>query len=210
MCVIIVLSSRRARQRSCSPRRMDRSSTATITSRRATSRPSSSSSPTRSAARRSRSALRRSTSSSSRTCSSSSGTRSRPAAARGRRSITSGSRCRTCGRRSIASRPAGIRSSRGRRCATQQVIDDIAPVNATTSIAFVMGPDDVKVELLENTAADDTDRAASRPLLRSAEHRDARVVREGLRREAACGWRHLPRRRSAGRRAELLAIVLIR
>jgi catechol 2,3-dioxygenase-like lactoylglutathione lyase family enzyme len=34
--------------------------------------------------------------------------------------------------------------------ATQQVIDDIAPVNATTSIAFVMGPDDVKVELLEN------------------------------------------------------------
>jgi catechol 2,3-dioxygenase-like lactoylglutathione lyase family enzyme len=33
---------------------------------------------------------------------------------------------------------------------TQQVIDDIAPVNATTSIAFVMGPDEVKVELLEN------------------------------------------------------------
>ena len=32
---------------------------------------------------------------------------------------------------------------------TQQVIDDIAPVNATTSIAFVMGPDDVKVELVE-------------------------------------------------------------
>ena len=30
------------------------------------------------------------------------------------------------------------------------MIDDIAPVNATTSIAFVMGPDDVKVELLEN------------------------------------------------------------
>jgi catechol 2,3-dioxygenase-like lactoylglutathione lyase family enzyme len=33
---------------------------------------------------------------------------------------------------------------------TQQVIDDIAPLNATTSIAFVMGPDEVKVELLEN------------------------------------------------------------
>jgi catechol 2,3-dioxygenase-like lactoylglutathione lyase family enzyme len=33
---------------------------------------------------------------------------------------------------------------------TQQVIDDIAPVNPTTSIAFVLGPDDVKVELLEN------------------------------------------------------------
>jgi catechol 2,3-dioxygenase-like lactoylglutathione lyase family enzyme len=33
---------------------------------------------------------------------------------------------------------------------TQQVIDDIAPVNANVSIAFVLGPDDVKVELLEN------------------------------------------------------------
>ena len=33
---------------------------------------------------------------------------------------------------------------------TQHVIDDIAPVNPTTSIAFVMGPDDVKVELLES------------------------------------------------------------
>jgi catechol 2,3-dioxygenase-like lactoylglutathione lyase family enzyme len=34
--------------------------------------------------------------------------------------------------------------------ATQQVVDGIAAINATTSIAFVMGPDDVKVELLEN------------------------------------------------------------
>jgi catechol 2,3-dioxygenase-like lactoylglutathione lyase family enzyme len=34
--------------------------------------------------------------------------------------------------------------------ATQQVVDDIAPVNANTSIAFALGPDDVKVELLEN------------------------------------------------------------
>ena len=33
---------------------------------------------------------------------------------------------------------------------TQKVVDDIAPVNATTSIAFALGPDDVKVELLEN------------------------------------------------------------
>ena len=40
--------------------------------------------------------------------------------------------------------------TRSEVAATQQVIDDIAPVNATTSIAFVMGPDDVKVELLEN------------------------------------------------------------
>jgi catechol 2,3-dioxygenase-like lactoylglutathione lyase family enzyme len=40
--------------------------------------------------------------------------------------------------------------TRSEVAATQPVIDDIAPVNANTSIAFVMGPDDVKVELLEN------------------------------------------------------------
>lgn len=40
--------------------------------------------------------------------------------------------------------------TRGEVAATQQVVDDIAPVNANTSIAFALGPDDVKVELLEN------------------------------------------------------------
>ena len=33
--------------------------------------------------------------------------------------------------------------------ATQQVVDDIAPVNANVSIAFALGPDEVKVELVE-------------------------------------------------------------
>jgi predicted enzyme related to lactoylglutathione lyase len=33
---------------------------------------------------------------------------------------------------------------------TQKVVDDIAQVNATTAIAFALGPDEVKVELLEN------------------------------------------------------------
>ena len=33
--------------------------------------------------------------------------------------------------------------------ATQQVIDDIAAVNANVSIAFALGPDDLKVELVE-------------------------------------------------------------
>ena len=33
--------------------------------------------------------------------------------------------------------------------ASQQVVDDIAPVNANVSIAFALGPDDVKVELVE-------------------------------------------------------------
>jgi len=39
--------------------------------------------------------------------------------------------------------------TRGEVAATQQVVDDIAPVNANVSIAFTMGPDDVKVELVE-------------------------------------------------------------
>ena len=40
--------------------------------------------------------------------------------------------------------------TRSEVAATQAVVDDIAPVNANVSIAFVLGPDDVKVELLEN------------------------------------------------------------
>jgi len=39
--------------------------------------------------------------------------------------------------------------TRSEVAATQRVIDDIAPVNANVSIAFAMGPDDVKVELVE-------------------------------------------------------------
>jgi catechol 2,3-dioxygenase-like lactoylglutathione lyase family enzyme len=40
--------------------------------------------------------------------------------------------------------------TRSEVAATQQVVDDIAPVNAEVSIAFALGPDDVKVELLQN------------------------------------------------------------
>ena len=40
--------------------------------------------------------------------------------------------------------------TRSEVAATQQVVDDIAQVNPTTAIAFALGPDDVKVELLEN------------------------------------------------------------
>jgi catechol 2,3-dioxygenase-like lactoylglutathione lyase family enzyme len=40
--------------------------------------------------------------------------------------------------------------TRSEVAATQQVVDDIAQVNPTTSIAFALGPDEVKVELLEN------------------------------------------------------------
>jgi len=36
--------------------------------------------------------------------------------------------------------------------ANQKVVDDIAVTPTNTSIAFVMGPDDVKVELVENKA----------------------------------------------------------
>jgi catechol 2,3-dioxygenase-like lactoylglutathione lyase family enzyme len=40
--------------------------------------------------------------------------------------------------------------TRSEVASTQQVVDDIALVNPTTSIAFALGPDEVKVELLEN------------------------------------------------------------
>ena len=39
--------------------------------------------------------------------------------------------------------------TRNEVAATQQVVDDIAPINANVSIAFAMGPDEVKVELVE-------------------------------------------------------------
>ena len=42
--------------------------------------------------------------------------------------------------------------TRAEVAATQTVTDDIAVLNANTSIAFAMGPDDVKVELVENKA----------------------------------------------------------
>src|SRR4029078_6237567 len=38
--------------------------------------------------------------------------------------------------------------------ATQQVVDDIAPVNANVSIAFALGPNEVKVELVEQKQQD--------------------------------------------------------
>jgi catechol 2,3-dioxygenase-like lactoylglutathione lyase family enzyme len=40
--------------------------------------------------------------------------------------------------------------TRSEVAANQQVVDDIAQVNPTTAIAFALGPDEVKVELLEN------------------------------------------------------------
>ena len=82
--------------------------------------------------------------------------------------------------------------TRSEVAATQQVIDDIAPVNATTSIAFVMGPDDVKVELLENTQQ-------SAPIalhhVHSSAHRTPRCAR-GTRRSSARS-RGLPAVRSS-------------
>ena len=53
------------------------------------------------------------------------------------------------------------------------------------SIAFALGPDDVKVEFVEVKTADDPDHAAPRALLQPEERRDAGVVREDVRREAA-------------------------
>jgi predicted enzyme related to lactoylglutathione lyase len=39
--------------------------------------------------------------------------------------------------------------TRSEVAATQQVVDDIAPIDANVSIAFTMGPDEVKVELVQ-------------------------------------------------------------
>ena len=41
--------------------------------------------------------------------------------------------------------------TRGEVAATQQVVDDIAPIDANVSIAFTMGPDDIKVEIVQQT-----------------------------------------------------------
>ena len=41
--------------------------------------------------------------------------------------------------------------TRSEVAATQQVVDDIAPIDANVSIAFAMGPDDVKVEIVQQT-----------------------------------------------------------
>ena len=96
--------------------------------------------------------------------------------------------------------------TRSEVAATQQVVDDIAPVNATTSIAFVLGPDDVKVELLEN-------KQQPVPITlhhvhffgqQNAEMRAWYAKVFGAKpRDAA----QLPRRGSAGRRAELLPVA---
>ena len=60
--------------------------------------------------------------------------------------------------------------------------EDIAypPAGQTgNSIAFTMGPDDIKVELVEKPQQA-SDRVAPRALLRAAEQRDAGMVREDL------------------------------
>ena len=68
---------------------------------------------------------------------------------------------------------------------TVKVTDDIAAASPTTNIAFALGPEDIKVELVEVKGAAGTDSAAPRPLLRRAEHGDAGVVREDVRRRGA-------------------------
>ena len=69
----------------------------------------------------------------------------------------------------------------------REVKDDIAgPLQpGGASIAFALGPDDLKVELVEVKAQTIPDHAAPRAFLQPEEHRDAGVVREDVRREAA-------------------------
>ena len=74
-----------------------------------------------------------------------------------------------------------------------KVTDDIAAASPTTNIAFALGPEDMKVEFVEVKDAEGADPAAPPPLLRPAEHRDAGVVREDVRREAAAAQSGRPR-----------------
>ncbi len=93
--------------------------------------------------------------------------------------------------------------------ATVKVTDDIAAASPTTNIAFALGPDDMKVEFVEVKDAEGADSAAPHPLLRPAEHRDAGVVREDVRREAAAAESRLRVRAgpAAGRVAQLHAVA---
>jgi catechol 2,3-dioxygenase-like lactoylglutathione lyase family enzyme len=75
----------------------------------------------------------------------------------------------------------------------REVKDDIAGPAAPggASIAFALGPDDVKVELVEAKAQTIRSRCTM-CLLQSEEHRDAGLVREGVRREAGHGGGGIP------------------
>ena len=68
--------------------------------------------------------------------------------------------------------------------ADRKVTDDIAgPAQpGGASIAFALAPDDVKVELVEDKAADDPHHAPPRTLLQPEERGDAGVVHEDIRR----------------------------
>ena len=77
--------------------------------------------------------------------------------------------------------------------ATVKVTDDIAAASPTTNIAFALGPEDVKVELVEVKAQTGADPVAPRPLLRRATDRDASLVRQDVRRRRAAGQSELRR-----------------
>ena len=82
---------------------------------------------------------------------------------------------------------------------TQEVKDDLAFIaNQNTSIAYVMAPDDVKVELVEVKAQSRAGGDAPRPLLHAAGRRDEGVVRADARRQGRHA-RVVPGRRPAGR-----------
>ena len=69
--------------------------------------------------------------------------------------------------------------------ATVKVTNDIAAASPTTNIAYVMAPEDVKVEFVEVKAQKAPIQLHHIHFFRPAEPRDAGVVREDVRREAA-------------------------
>ena len=171
----------------------------------------SGSSSKRSAASSRRSARTTSRSSSSRTCSCSSGRcRRRPAARSGRTVNHVGfsvpdlkpvvAKLKANGFKMITSDSVA---------ATVKVTDDIAAASPTTNIAFVLGPEDIKVELVEVKTQQAPIQLHHVHFFGEQPRRDAGVVRETFRRRGAAGQSEPGVRdgHASGCDAELLAVA---
>ena len=77
--------------------------------------------------------------------------------------------------------------------ATVKVTDDIAAASPTTNIAFVLGPEDVKVELVEVKAQAAPIQLHHVHFFGEQQHRDASLVRQDVRRRRAAGQSELRR-----------------
>jgi hypothetical protein len=93
--------------------------------------------------------------------------------------------------------------------ANVKVTDDIAAASPTTNIAFALGPDDVKVEFVEDKSQKVPIQLHHIHFFRPDEHRDASLVREDVWREDASRQSRVRVRAgsTAGRVPELHAVA---